>query len=93
MEKKREKRKKKKKSKRRAKLNREITQEEVSKAINQLQNYKAPGRDGVIGEIIKAGGEKIREAIWMLCRVAWGHGESTEGLDAGSCVPAVQRWR
>ena len=48
-----------------------ITQEEVSKAIDQLQNYRAPGQDGVIGEILKTGGDKIREVVWMLCCVVW----------------------
>ena len=55
----------------RNKLNREITQEEVSKAIDLLQNHKAAGQDGVIGEILKAGGETIRKAVWRMCCVAW----------------------
>ena len=55
----------------RNKLNREITQAEVSRAIDLLQNHKAAGQDGVIAEILKAGGEKIRKAVWMVCCVAW----------------------
>ena len=53
----------------RKELQENITQEEVSKAIDQLQNYRAPGQDGVIGEILKTGGDKIREVVWMLCCV------------------------
>ena len=34
----------------RKELQENITQEEVSKAIDQLQNYRAPGQDGVIGD-------------------------------------------
>ena len=52
-------------------LQENITQEEVSQAIDQLQNYRAPGQDGVIGEILKTGGDKIREVVWMLCCVVW----------------------
>ena len=55
----------------RNKLNREITQDEVSKAIDLLKNHKAAGQDGVIGEILKVGGEKIRKAVWLVCSVAW----------------------
>ena len=55
----------------RKELQENITQEEVSKAIDQLQNYRAPGQDGVIGEILKTGGDKIREVVWMLCCVVW----------------------
>jgi hypothetical protein len=55
----------------RQKLNTKITEEEVNRAINLIQNHKAPGQDGVIGEILKTGGEKIRKAVWMLCCVAW----------------------
>jgi len=55
----------------RRKLNNEITQEEVNKATDQFKRYKAPGQDGVIGEILKAGGDKIRKAVWMLCCIAW----------------------
>ena len=52
-------------------LHENITQEEVGKAIDQLQNYRAPGQDGVIGEILKTGGDKIQEVVWMLCCIAW----------------------
>ena len=52
-------------------MNRGITQEEVSKAIDLLQNHKAAGQDGVIGEILKAGGKNIRKAVWLMCCVAW----------------------
>ena len=55
----------------RKELHENITQEEVGKAIDQLQNYRAPGQDGVIGEILKTGGDKIREVVWMLCCIAW----------------------
>ena len=48
-----------------------IREDEVNKAIDQLQNYRAPGQDGVIGEILKTGVEKIRKVVWMMCRVAW----------------------
>ena len=43
----------------RKELHENITQEEVGKAIDQLQNYRAPGQDGVIGEILKTGGDDV----------------------------------
>ena len=61
----------KRKKKDRKRLSKRIKEDEVNKAINQLQNYRAPGQDGVIGEILKTGGEKIRKVVWMMCSVAW----------------------
>ena len=71
----------------RMKLNKNITDAEVSKAIDQLQNYKAPGQDGVIGEILKAGGEKIRKAVWVLCCVAWKNERVPNDWMQGVVVP------
>jgi len=74
----------------RMKLNKNITDTEVSKAIDQLQNYKAPGQDGVIGEILKAGGEKIRKAVWVLCCVAWKNERVPNDWMQGVVVPLYE---
>ena len=71
----------------RMKLNKNITDTEVSKAIDQLQNYKAPGQDGVIGEILKTGGEKIRKAVLVLCCVAWKNERVPNDWMQGVVVP------
>jgi len=67
----REKKRKKREERARKRLNRGISEEEVNKAIDQLRNFRTPGKDGVIGEILKEGGGKIRKAVWMMCCAAW----------------------
>ena len=52
-------------------LNKEITQKEVDKAINQLKNGKAAGIDRIIGEVMKEGGEMLRAAVGQMCCEAW----------------------
>jgi len=88
----REKKRKKREERARKRLNRGISEEEVNKAIDQLRNFRTPGKDGVIGEILKEGGGKIRKAVWMMCCAAWKN-ESAPGLDARSCFSFAQRWR
>ena len=49
-------------------LDREIDREEVIKAVKALKAGKAGGFDGIIGEMLKKGGEDMIELTWMLCR-------------------------
>ena len=44
-------------------LNEKITQEEVDRAIKQLKNEKAAGQDGIIGEVMKKGGQAERGSV------------------------------
>jgi len=45
--------------------------EEVQAAIRKLHNRKSPGADGIPAELIKAGGEKLAQAIHRLCQKIW----------------------
>jgi hypothetical protein len=40
---------------------------EVERCIHLLKNGKACGVDGVVGEVLKHGGEWMVESVWMLC--------------------------
>jgi len=49
----------------------EPTKEEVAAAINKLKNNKAPGFDGILGELIKTSCEKLIEIIYKLIKNVW----------------------
>ena len=55
----------------RERLNKDITQKEVEKAINQLKNDRAAGINRIIGEIMKEGGEILTQAVGKMCCEAW----------------------
>ncbi|XP_047502962.1 uncharacterized protein LOC125048342 [Penaeus chinensis] len=45
--------------------------DEVRKAIKQLKHHKSPGTDGIVGEILQAGGGALVTHIHRLCNEAW----------------------
>ena len=49
-------------------LNHQIQFEEVKEVIQSLKNGKASGIDDIVSEIIKYGGKRVFNIIWILCR-------------------------
>ena len=51
-----------------------ITRDEVVDRVRKLKNGKSAGIDGITGEMIKNGGEKVIDWIWKLCSRAFVEG-------------------
>ena len=52
----------------------DISKEEVERAIKRLKNGKAAGVDGVTGEMLKYGGPAVLQAMTHLCNECWRSG-------------------
>ena len=46
-------------------------QEEVNKAIAQMNNGKSPGIDGIPAEVLKYGGDKVKELVYEVVSHVW----------------------
>ena len=55
-----------------------ILYEEVEKVIKHLKKNKSSGTDGIVGEIIKSGGERLTKEIHELCKQVWREGRIPE---------------
>src|SRR6218665_1883249 len=56
----------------------DILEEKVRKAVQRLKNNKNPGNDGVVGEMIKYGGEPVVREMHQICRAAFKEGGTPE---------------
>ena len=65
----------------------EITMEELEVALKAMKNGKAPGEDGIPIELIKEGGEKMKEEILKLFNRCWNESEVSEGWRKSIIVP------
>ena len=63
------------------------TAEEVEKAIKKLKPRKAAGEDGIIGEALAWGGEKLHEEVTKLIQEIWEKEEVPEEWGGGMLVP------
>ena len=48
-----------------------ILRDEIEKAIKQLKDGKAAGVDNIPGELLKHGGEKVINAMTLICNAIW----------------------
>jgi hypothetical protein len=49
----------------------DISLEEVKIAIFGLKNWKVPGTDDILAELLKYGGEELHVVIYKLCQLIW----------------------
>ena len=52
-----------------------ITKSEVEAAIKKLKNNKSCGTDDIPAELIKAGGPRVIEEVWIICKEIWETGK------------------
>ena len=49
----------------------DVTREEVAKAVRRLQNGKAAGKDRIVAELLKSGGETVIDWLTELMQEVW----------------------
>ncbi|XP_076055159.1 uncharacterized protein LOC143033551 [Oratosquilla oratoria] len=70
---------------------REPTINEVGTAIKELKNNKAPGEDGVVGELLKAGGEYLKNKIYQLILRIWREEKVPRNRKKGIIIPILKK--
>jgi len=56
----------------------DILEEEIRKAVKRMKNNRSPGLDGVVGEMIKYGGEGVIKELHQICKIAYREGRTPE---------------
>lgn len=69
----------------------EITREELEEAIKKMKNDKAPGEDGIAVELIKEGGEVLREKVLELMNECWRRKEVPENWGKTILIPIYKQ--
>jgi len=69
----------------------DITREEVKRALGKLKEGKTVGGDEIPGEVWKHGGERLREFIWDICNRVWRGEEWIEDWSEGLIVPIKKK--
>ena len=69
----------------------DILYSEVQAAIRVLKQNKSPGSDGIIAEMIQAGGEPLARQIHMLCNKAWREGTIPEEWGKSILIPIPKK--
>ena len=54
--------------------------------MGKLKNGEAAGKDGVTGETIKGGNDRVVDWVWMLCNMAFESGVVSEGWRSAKIV-------
>jgi hypothetical protein len=68
-------------------LDEPISKEEVFTAVKQLANGKPAGSDGITAEMLKVGGEELRESLWFMCEQCFEKEEVPSDWMKGIIVP------
>jgi len=69
----------------------EVMEAEVEWAINQLKDNKAPGRDGIPIEMIKAGDGAMTKTITKICNIIWTTGKWPEDWKSSVFIPLFKK--
>ena len=69
----------------------DITEEEVRVVVQRLRNGKAAGVDGVIGELLKEGGNWMITSLWVLCKRMYTDAEVPEEWTRAIKVPVLKK--
>ncbi len=72
---------------RRERREEDIRRGEVVEALKKVKTGKAPGIDGVCGEMLKYGGGVVVDWLWKVCSLAWEEGKVPEDWKSGIVVP------
>ena len=72
-------------------LGMEVQKWEVERAVSRLKNGKACGVDGVVGEVLKHGGEWMVASLWKMCRRVFGEGEMPPQWSKAIKVPVRKK--
>jgi hypothetical protein len=67
------------------------TRQDVEDAISRLKNNKAPGDDNLSGELFKAGGARLREALHRLISGIWSDEKLPEEWKTGVICPIFKK--
>lgn len=67
------------------------TQEEVKKAISELKNGKAAGKDGIPAELLKAGSERLHDEIHRIILRIWSDEQMPEDWLEGLICPIYKK--
>jgi sorting nexin-29 len=67
------------------------TRQEVAEAINKMENNKAPGEDGIVAEMVKYGGEGLKNAIHRLLQRIWEEENMPESWKMGVIYPIFKK--
>ena len=69
----------------------EPTKEEVEEATRKIKNNKAPGRDGINGELIKYGGNTLHNKLYELILQVWREESMPNDWKQGLIIPLYKK--